>query len=506
MSEPTKISINPSQTKSIFTHSMIYASGMVAQKLIGFVMIPIYTRYLLPEDYGVLELLTTTFEIIGIFTAMGLTASMTRYYYNYKEIKDRNSVVSTALILAFFTYPLSLSCVFLFSENISIIVFGKDSYSDLLQIMIANFLFTSLLEFPLAYLRIKEKSVRFVVLSLIRFLIALSLNIYFVIILKLAVKGILYSGLITSGLLSTYLIAVTLRDVGFTFSLKKAKEMIRYGIPMAFSFLGGFILTFSDRYFLRVYSSLSEVGIYSLAYRFAGVIPFLIVTPFLQIWGPKRFELATQNDAETIFKKLFHYYAFGLISSGLLLALFIKPTIFLVTTPLYYKAHDIVPILVISYIFYGFVFIANTGILISNKTIYLSFAYTISSIICMGCNFFLIRGYGAAGAAWATVIAYFVLLISTYWFAQYLHHFNYDWSKILKMSFIAIVIYLSGSIYEPDDLYLMILQRLILLNFYALYIIISPYFSHDDKKIVVGIIIKPFLNIKHLIWHPSIKK
>lgn len=499
--------IHPSiSLKRLFGHTAVYTVGMVAQKVIGFLMIPVYTRYLLPADYGVLELLTTTFEIVGIFAGMGVTVAMTRHYYQYDKDKDRKAVVSTALIISLVVYPLTIGILYLLSGKISRLIFGTDIYRLHLNLMIFSFLGSTLLEIPLAYLRVRERSVRFVLLGLARLLIALSLNIYFVCILKLAVIGVLYSGIITGGLLSAYLVFSTIKDTGLNFSRHKAKEMMRYGVPIAFSFLGSFVLTFSDRYFLRVYSSLAEVGVYSLAYRFAGVIPFLVVTPFMQMWGVKRFEIANLPDAHDMFRKLFNYYAFVLITVGLILSIFIKPVVHLVATPSYYAAHHIVPMLILSYLIYGFLNMINIGILVSRKTIYMSFAYLISSLVCLGSNFMLIPRWGAAGAAWATVISYLVLFMFSYRFSQSLYKLNYDWYPIGKLIFAAIILYFVGYRYDPSDTYLSIMLRLFLLGCYLAYAFLGGYFTRDEKRTIIGMIANPLAGSGQLFGNPSVKK
>lgn len=495
-----------SPTKRIFSHFLIYASGMIAQKMIGFIMIPIYTRYLMPEDYGVLELLTTTFEIVGIFTGMGLTAAMMRYYYSYKDTENRRTVISTAMIMALCVYPVSASVIFIFSDRLAAMIFGKNGYGHLLDLMIISFIFTSLMEFPLTFIRIREKSIKFITLSLSRLLIALSLNIYFVVILKTAVKGILYSGIITSGLLSSYLLFSTLKETGIRFSIAKAKDMVRYGVPMAFSFLGSFIMIFSDRYFLRVYSSLSDVGVYSLAYKFAAVIPFLIVTPFMQIWGPKRFELADERSNGGLLKKFSTYLAFALITAALGLSLFIKPIIQFITAPAYFGAHGIVPILALSYVFYGFFHIVNTGILVSKKTSYLSYAYLISSIVCLAGNYIFIPQFGAFGAAWTTVLSYLVLVSTTYYFSQSLFKIQFDLYQIAKLVAYGILSYTVLCLYDPDNVIVAISYRFAILVSYLICVFLSGYFSQEEKQALLKIISKPFGTLRYFGWTNIAKK
>ena len=106
----------------------------------------------------------------------------------------------------------------------------------------------------LIFIKAQQKSGKFVIINFIRLILQLSLNIYFVMFLKTGVAGILYSSILSAILISTYLTYDTLKQVQIHFSMRKTKEIVKYGAPIIFSNVGAFILTFSDRYFLKYYA------------------------------------------------------------------------------------------------------------------------------------------------------------------------------------------------------------------------------------------------------------
>lgn len=87
-----------SELKKILRHALVYGAGNILGKIVGFVMIPVYTRYLTPSDYGVIELLDLTVFILGTLIGYSMTSALVRYYYQYREQSERDSLVCTGLL------------------------------------------------------------------------------------------------------------------------------------------------------------------------------------------------------------------------------------------------------------------------------------------------------------------------------------------------------------------------------------------------------------------------
>jgi len=339
-----------SELKNLGKHTIIYGVGMLLGKIVSFIMLPIYTRYLTPADYGVLELLTITTDVISIIVGIGLAATVMRFYAKYDSQEEKNKVVSTALILISVpSLAMNLACVLL-SDKFSVLVFGSADYTFYFQLSFILIFLQVGLEIPFVLIRLKDNSLLFVLANASKLIMQLSLNIYFVVILNAGVAGVLYSSLIASLLISSFLIFYTVRSVGCAFSFQRSVEMLRFSYPLIFWSLGSFILTFSDRYFLNIYSDLRTVGIYSLAYKF-GFLLVALVAPFSLIWEPKRFEIAKQFDGFLIYKKVFMYLNIVLFIISLLISVFIKDILMLMSDPSFWEAYRLVPIILIAYIF-----------------------------------------------------------------------------------------------------------------------------------------------------------
>lgn len=266
-------------------HAVIYAVGIFLNKIVSFVMLPIYTRYLSPKDYGTIELLSMTTDLFSLILGFGITLAIFRFYYMYETKNERNIVLSTLTLLSIVLYFIVTSIGFLFSGILSEWVLdGGRANTIYFQLMFVIFFLQVLIEIPLTCIRAQERPYLFVFVNLGKLIVLLSLNIYFIIIQDMHVLGMLYSMLISYALFSTGLIIFTLKSVGFTFNQALAKDAIIFVAPFIITNLSEFILTFSDRYFLKFYAGVSIVGIYSLGYKMGFILLTVTATPFFSVW------------------------------------------------------------------------------------------------------------------------------------------------------------------------------------------------------------------------------
>lgn len=484
--------------KKLIKHSAIYGTGIVLSKIVGFIMLPIYTRFLTPQDYGVLQLLVLTTDIISMVIAVGISNAVLRFYYQYEKQEDRNEVVSTALLSSIIIFAFFFIFLFQLSPFFSDLVFHDRHYILYFKLIFLNLLLTAGYEVPLVFIRAQQKSAKFVKLSLIRLILQLSLNIYFVVILRKGVLGILYSTIISSVLMSLYLSLDTFRQVKFHFSMNKAKELYKYGGPLIFSNIGAFVLTFSDRYFLKFYATLSDVGIYSLGYKFAMLMSIFVIAPFNQIWSAQMFEIANKDGANHIFKKVFTHFALVLVIFGLFLSLFTKDAIRLMANPSFWEAYKVVPVVVLAYMIYGFFMMSRVGILVSKRTGHLALITVVASCFNLLFNYLFIPRFTTMGAAWATVLSFLIRFLGVYFISQRIMPISYEWLKISKLFALAALFYFFSTFSPYHSLLSSIGFNTLLFSVFLVVLYKIDFLSNDEKRKLVFYIKNPVSGIKEL--------
>ncbi|CAN5540237.1 polysaccharide biosynthesis C-terminal domain-containing protein [soil metagenome] len=419
-----------SEFRTIARHTAVYGAGIVAAKVVSLVMLPLYTHYLSPSNFGVLELLETTVDVIGMLAGMGLAASAFRHYPELKTEDERRQFVSSLLIGSAAVALLVALLGVALSGFLTRLVFSDTADPLYFRVFFATFFFQSFSNIGLAVVRVEERSLLYVALTVARLIVTVALNIWFVVGLHAGVLGVLGGNAIGSALLAILLAVYAVRRFGLHYSHPIFRKLSRFGAPLGISSLGSFVLAYSDRYFLNHYHGSAPVGIYSLGYSFAFLLSSFAVVPFGQIWEPRRFVIAKQPDAQQVYRHMFFYLNSALFGGSIALVLFTKDGLSVLVGPAFVTAYRVVPLLLVTTIVQQWTTYCNFGLYLKNATHVLAWTGTVAALVALGCNWLLIPQYGMMGAAWATLIAYVVRFIPTYTLAQRQYHVHYPWGKV----------------------------------------------------------------------------
>lgn len=472
------------EIKSVGKHFLLYGLGNILNRIVSFILIPVYTHYLTTGEYGTLELLELTTYIAGMFLALGISQSVMRFYYDSEEPKKRREVVSTALLSIWAISLGGIGWFILFSPGISSLVFKTVSNAGLFRLIFLTMAFSLANEIPLSFIRAQQKSLLFTAISVSRLTLSLGLNILFIVGFGWGIRGIILSGVINQGIASIFLSAYTLKQTGISFSWVSLKEMMNYGLPYIPGGLGMFVLNFADRFFLQRFTSLSEVGIYSLGYKFGMVINPLVTDPFFSIWRPKMFEFAKREDAKDIYSVMLTYFLFLEIFLALGISVLIKDVLVIISSPEYRSAYKVVPLILLSYILWGGYFHMQVGILLEKKTKNIAYIVIISALSNLLLNYLLIRWIGMWGAALATLTSFGIMFLLNYVISSRIYYVRYEFGRIFKLLALAVVLYLVSLGIHTNSLFTsLLLKTFLALSFPFLLFFLQFYSPKEIQKI-----------------------
>lgn len=474
----------------LIKHTTVYGVGNALAKMVGFFMLPFYTHYLTPSDYGTLELLDLTLTLTAIVLSTWMNVSIVRHYYDYAEPKDRDQTVSTVLVLALIIGSIGAMCGIYFSRALSIAILKTPELHFYVSLISVSFLMSSVNAVSTSYLRAKQRSALVVGSDLFNLVLTLSLNIYFIAYRHVGVAGVLYSSLTSNTLITLALTTYTLRQVRLSFSYDKLKRVVAFGLPLITTSIAAFTVNFSDRFFLRQFAGVSTVGIYALGYKFGFMISLLVVQPFDMIWQARSYDIRTQADSGQIFSRVFQYYCLALVTAALGLSLIIKELISAISAPPFHSAYQIVPIICLAYIFQGMNRYLLTGTYIAKKTIYLGVVGLINALVNVGLNLFLIPRYGMLGAAWATACSFFIMAALAYSVSQRLYPIPYRFSKVVMVITPAILVYIASRFLVFSSLVITFSTKLLLFAAFPAMVFLLGFFDKPEvekaKELVLG--------------------
>lgn len=433
-------------------HSGIFLVGGLASKLVGFLLIPVYTRYLSPADYGVLELLFVTLEVVTIFAVLGVDSGLFKAFsFEAGSDEEKREVVSSAYYFILVASALIFGGLILFARPISSLLL-KDTgdYSELLMLLfIAGFLKANSI-IPFKILRANLESIKYTLISLLGFIVSVSLNIYFIVGLGKGLAGIVYSDLISSVVVLTVNTIIARPWLIFRFCWNDLVGMLRFGLPLVPTALAYLIINISDRYFLEHLSTTHQLGLYSLGNKFSSILHFIFLTPFLTVWPSIYFPLAKSEKAGEELGQLFTYFWGAGVWLVLLLSFLIKPGIIIMAAPEFHSAYRVVPILLISLLFYGVAQCVGIGMSITGKTKYVAGLIMFAGGINLGLNSLLIPSYGMMGAAWATLLSYLVMSGLSWIISQRIYPITYELVRILKIGGAGCFLYLGWHLIQGE--------------------------------------------------------
>jgi O-antigen/teichoic acid export membrane protein len=374
----------------------------------GFIMLPVYTRILSADDYGIIEILSLTMDVLSMLAGLGIGMAVVRYYYRYTEQADQHAVVSTAAMLSLAVF-VTLALIGLAAAGpITAVLLGEEQPVAYVRIAGLSFAAAALSDVPLAFLRARQRSSAVVAASVSRLLLALTLNIVFVVHLRLGVSGALYSTLLSSLVVGAVLTVRMFRETGFRLVPSLVAELVVFGAPLMVAQIGSFVLHFSDRYFLRAYVSLAAVGLYSLAYKLAMVVSTFIVAPFNAIWVPTALQVDREHGVAGvgILRDILRQYNLALVTVSVGIALFAPDAIRIMAGPAFRRAAEPLPLLVLGMVFFGYRQLSQVGSVIGQRPRYVAYSTSIAAASVILLNAVLIPRWGTMGAAGATAGAF----------------------------------------------------------------------------------------------------
>jgi O-antigen/teichoic acid export membrane protein len=440
--------------RTLGSGALLYALSSVLSRAVSFVMLPVYTRYLTPVDYGLIQLLDMTIDIVGMLFTAGITSGLQRFYFKASTEDERRAIVSTT-----FAFELGMALIgTVLLLGVAPLVWrrGLHGAGSILLVRVAalNFSLAILTRLPQQLLEIRQKASASVVISVSRLICQLTLNIVFVVGLKKGALGILLSTCLTHIIFGLPLCIWLLREVGIAFRRTIIRELRRFGVPYQLAFAGSFIATFGDRFFLQAYHGAAEVGRYGLAYQFGFILAMLTYAPFQSAWLPQRHQLvnASREERDRATARAFFFVNLLMFTGLVGISLFVGLIFRVMTTPPFYAAAGPVPIILAAYVIQSWAYAMGFSIDVREETRYFNYATWICAIVTAIGYFLLIPRWSSYGAAWATLIGFSTRFLLTWYWGQRLFPVHYGWRKPLELAAIAVVVIIAARLMRPETL------------------------------------------------------
>lgn len=403
--------------RDLLKHSGIYGLGQILSRVASLVLLPLYTRFLTPADYGCIAVLDLTNTVLGILIGAGIAQAVNRFHFDTSSEEERNHIWWTAVTIVLSLATLIVIPAWIGRSAVAHIMLGSEQAHGTLYfaLTLPTLWFGSLEILLQTYVQVRKWSVAYVIIALARLGVNIALNVVLLVVFNMGILGILIGNLVTGALAVLVLLWLFVANQArYDIRTRTLAALWSYGSPLIITTFAAFLMHQADRYFLRLFLDLEQVGIYSLAYQIGQGINAMVILSFGSIWNVLKFEIADRPEAKELYATVFKYFTFGLMLLLLAVSLFTRPILMLIVTPAYLPAADIIPIICLGYVFFSMTSFVTLPAVLHNRTKVLILPSLVAAGVNLAGNALLIPLWGTMGAGWVTVITFITFVLSNH--------------------------------------------------------------------------------------------
>lgn len=420
--------------------TVIYGGGNLLNKLLTFMLVPIFTRYLRPEDYGIVAMLALLNMVVAGIFSLGTINALGICYFGEEKLEERGRVIWTTAGIIALSCAFWLTLAWFLAPVISRLLLEDPTRGHLVMLSLATLALNTLGAPFTSYLRLEERALTFVKISLVGAVLTLILNIVAVVYLRRGVQGMLEATLIAAAVSLFLSIATVLGALHPRWNPRLVGPLLRIGYPSIFGLGAFFMIDWADRFFLQRLIGVAEVGVYSVGYTIGMVMALVAEGTFGSAWPPFFMSFISKRDeAIALFGSILKYcvFAFGALTA--MFFLFARPVVVLLTAPPFHEAYTVVGMIAAAYMLKACYLILLPALYFEKKLHIQTSVEWGAALLNAGLCLLLIPIFRMRGAAAATVISYMALPTLTYFIARRYLPVRHEWGKIAGFGVVIVV-------------------------------------------------------------------
>ena len=430
---------------SFLGNAVVFGLGGLATQLVSAVLLPLYTYYLTPADFGVLDLLQRTGSIVVLLLlGQGIRMATFAFYCQAKSAHEQRQVFSTiTVVIAAILLIGAIAGAALAPWLARVLDIDDPRLVTLGIVVVLLEAFTAL---PMALMQARIDSLRYVVTNLLLASCRMILVIGAVTWLGLGVWGVLAASAVTFGLFGVALIGREAYQGFPTPNLGIARQVIRFALPLLPAGLMGLALAGADRYFLVTYSGAAEVGLYALGAKIATMIPGLAIGPLWKVWTAALYDYYAAPHAAVLVGRIILRILFVQVLFALGVCIFAPELVLLLAPASYSGATVVVPLLALASTLQVANNLCEGAFWSQRNTKWKPVLMACSAAVAVACFFLLVPRWGGFGAAASLAIAYAVHASLTFAVTQRIFYVQFDWSAVVMAVGLALALYVASTL------------------------------------------------------------
>ena len=432
------------QIQRLGKHSVIYGLGGLIQRIVAVLLLPLYTRYLDPADYGRIEALVALSAVVFALLRAGIQSSFFRFYFQAEDERGRQTVIRTSFWFTMGTATVALVAGLALAGPISHAIFASSDYANLVRAAFVGLWASMNYDQLMALFRVEERSVSYSIASLANVLVTVGATILLVVVLDKGPVGVLVGNF--SGTLAVYAVLLLFRreQLGLEFDTDVFRRMTAWGMPFVPSVIALNLIDFSDRFFLARIRDAHELGLYAIGMRISAALLFVLAA-FRTAWPAFAYSIP-EEDARRTYGYVLTYVTFFASWAAVALGLGSPWIVRLLTTSDFYDGQRVVPVLVFAFVVFGMYIVVVTSIGRAGRRGSNWMITGAAALFNVALNLILIEPFGMMGAAVSMVASYFVMFLGILWKAQHVFPVIYQWRRVATVIGAAVALTVAGKL------------------------------------------------------------
>ncbi len=472
-----------SPLRSMLRSTGVYSIAVLIGKMASFFLLPVYTHFLTPADYGVVELMELTLFVFSTLIGMRLGDGLMYYYARANTPEDRAQVVASSIAGAVLLGCVGAVIGYLIAPSASKLVFSNDQYVFFFRLMFFSFSLSLPVEVVFCYIRAVDRPMAYLTGSVTQLVLAATLNIFTLAVLHWGIRGVLWSKLIVAAIMLVGMLAYAISKIRFVSSMRVVYSLLKYSAPLGLGGFGFLIIHYGDRYFLQHFVSLSEIGIYSLAYKLGMLVSYCLM-PFEIYWSAQKFRLVRGAEGEKLFVRVFTYEVLALGFVVVALTLFADPVIHFMAAPAFAPAAQYVPWIALAYWIRTIGSYFRNVFMLEAKTRLDAIIVWLSAAACLAGYTLLIPRYHLWGAVIATGGAFVIMAIASFIIAERVRPYHYEYLRFGQIALAMAAPVVLYRFVRPEAVWLQIVWAAVLLLVFPAILWMTGFLASDEKKLL----------------------
>jgi O-antigen/teichoic acid export membrane protein len=419
--------------------SALYSVAVFAPLAASFVMLPVYTRYLTPADYGIVELLDTARNIFSMLVAGRFAEALFYFYGRASSDKERRDCIATLFWGAIAVGIAGAAAGVLLSPGFAALVFKDPAFTNYFRLMFAAFGLSFPIEAVLAVYRAEQRRRAYLAASIARVAVSIAMTYSFVVVLRARVDGLLWSSVASSAALAIPLAACHLVNRQGAFSPALFRQMLAFSFPLGLSGIALLMIHSGDRFFLQRYTNLNDVGIYALAYKLGMLISYMQAS-FGTYWTANMYTALKAPGARSVFERMNTYQMLAVTYAGVGVVAFSSPFLHLAARPQFAACLPYVALITAAYVVRAQGDYLRLSLWLDKRVGADALLNWSGALFCVAAYALLIPRWTLWGAAAATFLTFCFVLAIAFGIVRRARGFGLEYARLLILAGWAIVL------------------------------------------------------------------